>query len=59
MPNINTDEDSNLRIERLAIVNLLGISTKLYFNIIATNCNPRLDNAILTQYVLSSWYYIV
>ena len=29
---ISTDEDPSLRIESLAIVNLGGISTKLYFN---------------------------
>ena len=30
---ISTDEDPSLRIERSAIINLRGVSTKLYFNL--------------------------
>ena len=33
---ISTDEDPSLRIETSAIVNLSGVSTKLYFNLIFT-----------------------
>ena len=29
---ISTDEDPSLRIEGFAIINLRGVSTKLYFN---------------------------
>ena len=29
---ISTDEDSSIRIESSAIINLRGVSTKLYFN---------------------------
>ena len=33
---ISTDEDPSLRIESSAIINLRGVSTKLYFNLIFT-----------------------
>ena len=34
--NISTDEDPSSRIESSAIINLRGVSTKLYFNLIFT-----------------------
>ena len=33
---ISTDEDPSLRIESSAMINLCGVSTKLYFNLIFT-----------------------
>ena len=36
---ISTDEDPSLQIESFAIINLRGVSTKLYFNIIAVPKN--------------------
>ena len=33
---VSTDEDPSLRIESFAIINLRGVSTKLYFNLIFT-----------------------
>ena len=35
-PIISTDEDPSLRIESFAIINLGGVSTKLYFNLTFT-----------------------
>ena len=33
---INAEEDPSLRIESFAVINLRGVSTKLYFNLLFT-----------------------
>ena len=38
---ISSDDDPSLRIESFAIVNLRGVSTKLYFNLIFTMQHTR------------------
>ena len=39
---ISTDEDPSLRIESFAMINLGGVSTKLYFNLIFTMQTARI-----------------
>ena len=41
---ISTDEDPSLRIDRVAIINLRGVSTKLYFN-----CSILSDNTVASS----------
>ena len=47
---ISTDEDPSLRIESFAIINLRGVSTKLYFNLIfTTQTYKELTSNLLTM----------
>ena len=50
---MNTDEDPSLRIAALAIINLRGVSTKFYFNLIFT---MQTYKELRCKFVTNVWY---